>query len=245
MKINNVESIKNAFIALYKNKQYITDKTNVKTIELIGASFIADSPTIFGKLDDEYIKREIEWYKSQSLSVHDIPGKTPQIWNQVSSTSGKINSNYGYLIYSKENHNQYKHVFKELSTNSNSRRAVMIYQRPTMHCDYNKDGMSDFICTNAVQYVIRNNLLNAIVQMRSNDVVFGYRNDYAWQKCVQERLADDLHVGVGDITWQVGSLHIYERHFKLIEKEIKNAKTQKLTDNATRDYYKNLSDHCN
>jgi len=76
--------------------------------------------------------------------------------------------------------------------------------------------MSDFMCTNAVQYLIRDDKLNAIVQMRSNDVVYGYRNDYAWQEHVLKNMAQSLKVDCGNIYWNVGSLHVYERHFNLV-----------------------------
>ena len=81
--------------------------------------------------------------------------------------------------------------------------------------------MSDFICTNSCQYVIRNNHVDAIINMRSNDVVFGYKNDFAWQEWVLEKLVNDLNENgknykIGDIYWQVGSLHIYQRHFNFL-----------------------------
>ena len=228
--MQNVSDIKSSFIDLYKNKDFVIDKSGVKTIELVGASFNADKSTIFGSPNQEYIDREIEWYESQSQYVYDIPGETPAIWNQISSTKGKVNSNYGYLIYHRNNYNQYKKVLHQLLADPNSRRAVMIYQRPSMHEDFSVDGMSDFICTNGVQYVVRNNYVHCIVQMRSNDVVFGYRNDFAWQKYVLKKMVEDLNAlgenkySIGDITWQVGSLHVYERHFKFIEKEIEARK---------------------
>jgi thymidylate synthase len=53
--------------------------------------------------------------------------------------------------------------------------------------------------------------------MRSNDVVFGYKNDYAWQQYVLETLAKDLGIQPGFITWQVQNLHVYERHFHLVK----------------------------
>lgn len=211
-----VNDIRNRFIELYNNEKFVVDKTGVKTIEIVGAAFEANEPTIFGEVNEEYVNREIAWYESESLNVNDLV-PTPQIWQQISDNDGKINSNYGYLVFSSENHHQYKRVREELSLNPNSRRAVMIYQRPTMHYDYNVNGMSDFICTNAVQYLIRNNKLHAVVQMRSNDVIFGYNNDWAWQKYVQLKLAKELMVEAGDIQWSVGSLHIYERHFNLVE----------------------------
>ena len=213
-----VEDIRNHFINELEYGEFITDKTGVKTIEMIGASFEADEPSIFGDVNDDYIQRELEWYKSESLYVDDIPGITPAIWKQVASSEGKINSNYGWAIYSHDNGLQYLHVLGELKLNPNSRRAVMIYTRPTMHNDYNQDGMSDFMCTNAVQYMIRDDQLVAIVQMRSNDVVFGYRNDYAWQSYVADELSADLELSrEPKIIWQVGSLHVYERHFDKVK----------------------------
>jgi thymidylate synthase len=206
---------------------------------------VCDKPAIFGAPNFDYIKRELKWYESESLNVNDLE-PTPQIWQAISDKDGNINSNYGYLIYNKKNGEQFIKVRDELTKNPNSRRAVMIYTRPTIHDEYNLNGMSDFICTNAVQYLIRDKKLHAIVQMRSNDVVFGYRNDFAWQQYVLGFLADELNVEYGDITWQVGSLHVYERHFSFIEDEIQKRKdkkeTMKLADMAMGNYYGAVAD---
>ena len=205
-------------------KDFVTDKTGAKTIEIIGASFIADEELIFGAVNEEYVARELEWYESQSRFVKDIPGGTPAIWEAVSSSKGEINSNYGWAIWSDENHAQYDMCLAELGQNPDSRRGIMIYTRPEMQFDYKKDGMSDFMCTNTVQYLIRDGQVHAVVSMRSNDVVFGFRNDYAWQKHVLNKLVADLNAGdesrgyeAGAIIWNVGSLHVYERHFYLVE----------------------------
>jgi thymidylate synthase len=213
---NYVTHIRQEFQYLLKNEAFIEDKTGVKMLEIRSASFIADEPSIFGTPNQDYIDRELAWYESQSLNVNDIPGGPPTIWKQVADKHGYINSNYGWCIFSKQNGSQYDNVVKELTTHPYSRRAVMIYTRPKMWEDYNLDGMSDFMCTNAVQYMIRYGRLNAVVQMRSNDVVFGYRNDYAWQKHVLQKLAKDLGVVEGDIYWNAGSLHVYERHFNMV-----------------------------
>jgi thymidylate synthase len=213
-----VEHIREHFIEELKYGRFVTDKTGVKTIEMIGATFEANHPTIFGDVNDDYIQRELDWYKSMSLYVDDIPGITPAIWKQVADRAGKINSNYGWAIYHKDNYLQYANVLNELTFSPNSRRAVMIYTRPSMWNDYNKDGMSDFMCTNTVQYMIRDEQLVAIVQMRSNDVVFGYRNDYAWQKYVADRMTEDLKLTrEPKIIWHVGNLHVYERHFDKVK----------------------------
>lgn len=212
-----VKDIRKHFLTELAYENYVPDKTGVKTIEMIGAQFVADEPAIFGSVNQDYIERELEWYKSMSLNINDIPGTVPEIWKRVASKDGSINSNYGWCIFHKDNHFQYQYCFDQLYADKNSRRAIMIYTRPSMQGEYNWDGMSDFMCTNTVQYLVRNGELYALVNMRSNDVVFGYKNDYAWQLYVQQSLAADLGVEVGPLIWNVGSLHVYEQHFHLVK----------------------------
>lgn len=198
----------------------MTDIVGNRMIELIGVTFNADEPSILGKINEKYVKREEEWYYSQSLSVHDFPDGPPKIWEAISSSNGTINSNYGWCIFSEENGNQYDRCYNELKSNPQSRRGTMIYTRPSMWDDYCHDGRSDFMCTNTVQYLVRDNSLHAVVQMRSNDATIGYKNDRHWQLHVQKKLANDLGVAVGNLLWNVGSLHLYERDFYLLENYI-------------------------
>lgn len=214
--METIEDVRWHFKTSLRQECFVTDKTGCKMIEMLGASFIADEPAIFGTVNDDYVKREIQWYESRSLNVNDIPPPVPQIWKQVASAEGLINSNYGWCIYSPMNFSQFESCIDTLKKDPESRRAIMIYTRPSMQKDYNLDGMSDFMCTNTVQYLIRDGRVHAIVNMRSNDVVFGYKNDYAWQKHVLDKVSAELNVPAGDIIWQVGSLHVYERHFNLV-----------------------------
>ena len=216
---NYVEDIRDEFRRLKENN--IVSKG---TYEIQAASFIANEPTIFGKLNEEYINAELEWYKSMSLSVHDIKkyyGKVPMIWEQVCDNEGYINSNYGWCVFSNANGFQYKRVVRELHDAPNSRQATMYYTRPTMHIDAQFNGMSDHMCTYAVSYHVNEDKVDAHVYMRSNDAIFGYNNDLAWQRFVLNSLADDLThahniIKPGDIHWHASSLHIYDRHWHLI-----------------------------
>lgn len=226
-----VKDIRREFVNLLNNSRFTTvsresSMTNLvggTTIEIINANFISDEESIFGNVNYDYVKREEEWYNSRSLNVNDIPGGTPAIWKAVADSNGFINSNYGWCIYSEENGFQYQKALSELLKNPESRRSVMIYNRPSMWVDYNKNGRSDFMCTNIVQYVIRNGSVHAIVQMRSNDGWAGYRNDRAWQLHVLEKLTADLNQNqndkllVGDLHWNAGSLHMYSRNYYLVD----------------------------
>jgi len=226
MLATKTEDIKNIFKSKLLNKKFVIDRTGQKTIEIIGASFHADKPAIFGEPNQDYINRELLWYKSQITNVNAIEGKVPAAWKLAANDYGEINSNYGQIIYSDKYHHQYGRVLDELLENPDGRRASMIYNRPSIWEEYNENGKSDFICTNAVTYYIRNDKLHCVVQMRSNDVVFGYKNDYAWQLFVLEDMVKDYNdcksqnyeeIKAGNIMWQVQNLHVYERHFDLVK----------------------------
>lgn len=219
LKENAVNDIRFAFMEMYQNGEFTEDRTGIKTVELVGAHFIADEDFIFGEPNDDYIRRELEWYKSQSLNVNDIEN-TPKIWKMCADKDGFINSNYGWCIWSEENGNQYDNCLAELKKNPFSRRATMLYTRPTMWSEYNKNGMSDFMCTYSTQFCIKNDELISQVFMRSNDAWAGFRNDLAWHKHVSDELAKDLGIKAGKIIWNAGSLHLYERQFYLLEEFI-------------------------
>ena len=214
-----IEAVREYFRNELRNKNFTQDRNGSKTIEMIGASFIADEEAIFGKPNDDYIDAEIEWYDSQSTNINDIPygDEPPKAWQYSANEHGEINSNYGHLIWSDKYYNQFEQVINELEANPDSRRASMIYTRPSIWKEYNENGKNDFICTNSVTYYDRDSKLHAVVQMRSNDVIFGYRNDYAWQQYVLHQLAWALHMDAGDMHWQVQNLHVYERHFDLVK----------------------------
>jgi len=226
-----VNDIRQHFIKELNDENFVTDKTGSKTIELIGASFIADEDAIFGKPNKDYIEQEIKWYNSESTNIYDIDRgvdavgndmEPPQAWKYSANRFGEINSNYGLLIYGEKYFEQYENALDELIKNPDSRRACMVYNRPSIWLEYKENGKNDFICTNAVTYYIRDGYLDCVIQMRSNDVIFGYRNDFAWQKHVRDTMVNDLNhskinVQAGDIYWQVQNLHVYERHFDLVK----------------------------
>jgi thymidylate synthase len=232
--ISNEKSIYEKFIVpLYhkmKNEEFVIDKTGVKTVEILDGYARLDPNgkilNLFGikKTNEKYAEEELKWYDSQDLSVKEI-SKHAKIWADVCTKNEKmeVNSNYGHLIYSEENGKQFENVVSELLKNPLSRRAIMIYNRPQMHVDYCRDGMSDFICTLCHQFFIRDDKLLSIPIMRSNDFIFGFVNDFYWFSTVHERVYDVLkakyeNLQLGEIIYKTNSMHVYERHFQMLEK---------------------------
>ena len=233
--MQNTQDILNQFKKKYNNKEFRIIGNAVqqsKTIELQNVQFEVDKPWIIREPNYEYFNKEFKWYKTQSLNVNDIPDGAPKMWKACADKDGFINSNYGWMIWSKENGEQFNHCLEKLIEDPHSREACMIYNRPSMQEDYKKNGMHDFCCTYAVQCFLNEDKydilhLKYIVYMRSNDAVFGFDNDALWHRNVQILLASKLaqdnalnrEVVIDPIIWNAGSLHIYERHFNFLDKK--------------------------
>ena len=66
-------------------------------------------------------------------------------------------------------------------------------------------------------FQIRNGALHMTTVMRSNDAVWGFCNDVFAFTCLQELIANELGVKLGQYHHFAASLHVYERHFNLLE----------------------------
>jgi len=228
------EDILKIFIDKYNNNDFRTIGNAVqqsKTLEIQNAHFEVDKPWIVRKPNYDYYEREKKWYMSQSLNVEDIPGDTPKMWKACANQLGYINSNYGWCIFSEDNGKQFENCMQHLLDDPHTREAIMIYNRPSMQQEYNKYGMHDFMCCQNVQYFINEiddniDAIDCIVNFRSNDAVFGFNNDALWEFDVLNDLVEQMKqtykekynkdLQAGKMFWNAGSLHIYERHFKIL-----------------------------
>ena len=212
---NTNEDVLDALRMKLRNQDFRGD-----TVEIQGAHFIVtDNEIVPDTLNQEYMQAEIDWYEKGTPYVQDlfeIYGKPVKIWQDVADVNGRVNSNYGWCIYSSERHRQYATVVDILKEQPLSRQAVMYYTTPLMHEIAGKD----HTCTYSVQYFMNyendtfgRGYLDAHVYMRSNDAVYGFNNDLAWQRHVLQKLANDVGALAGDIYWNAGSMHVYSRHY--------------------------------
>lgn len=174
------------------------------------------------KSNEDYLKKELEWYLSLEPTIEKV--KDVKIWNNIcSKKDSTVNSQYGILVYGEENGSQFDKALESLIEDKDSRQAVIIYNRPTIHEDAYEDGKHDFICTFYQQFFIRNNRLECITNMRSNDCIFGIFNDLPWFEYVYNDMYQKLltkYTGLekGSLIYIANSFHCYERHFGVLEK---------------------------
>jgi len=210
--------------------KFLVDKTNVKIVELRAETIPLDprQPSLdLGpkKTNDEYVAKELAWYLSESLSITGYVDDVA-IWKKTADSFGVVNSNYGWCVFSQANGYQFDHALEELIVAPDSRRASMIYTRPSMWTDWKQDGRNDFMCTHYAQLYIRDGELEYHVHQRSCDTIFGFFNDFAWHCFVYDKFRErylettgtQLGVSESSMKYIVDSLHVYERHFDLVEK---------------------------
>lgn len=213
-----VQDIMDLIITKYKNKEFDANGN----IAIYGASFIADKDVMFHKPSEDYIRRETAWYEECSLNVYDIPGKVPKIWKDCAAEDGTIISNYGWMLFSPENGNQYTEAIRSIKRDPNSRQAIAIFMRPSMHKEWNQNGRHDFCCTYNYnfQYDANESTLNMIVNMRSNDAATGYTNDVRWAKRILGLACRDLEAKEGTLVWRADNFHVYPRSFHELDEYI-------------------------
>jgi thymidylate synthase len=230
--MTNEEVLKPIFTTLHTkvlNGDFVIDKTGVKCVELIAPRIELDptQPVLEfpgRKTPIKYCEAESEWYHSTDLHVDEI-AKSAEIWRKIAAKDGTVNSNYGWCIWTQANYSQYDAALQTLKKDKDSRRACHIYNRPSMQVDYNRNGMSDFMCTFATQQFIRNDELIYVVMMRSNDAIFGFFNDFYWHCEVYDKMYHDLletyiELEIGKIIWVANSFHVYERHFDMLRQMV-------------------------
>lgn len=153
-------------------------------------------------------------------------------WNNFTDDGETLNGAYGQRIFNWDGGNeffkneeekydlyrvqinQFLEVYRKLSEDKDSRQGTISMFDPKK--DFT--GSKDVPCTNLMRFTIRNEKLNMMVVMRSNDIIFGTPYDIYNFTMLQEIMAGLLGVEVGKYTHVVDSLHLYEMHFELAEK---------------------------
>jgi Thymidylate synthase len=197
---------------------------------LYSVDWVADADSMIGEVNPDWIRRELDWFASGSDKLDDMEGPVPQLFQACGGFDGKVNSAYGYILFGMGDklpgppslfHRVVDTFMKE---GLGTRHAVAIITDRDVHNLAHYNGRNDFICTNALNFMVdADNKLHIIAQMRSMDAVFGYRADYSMWDYLMDYLLGHLElpfggkVQRGTITFQVANLHVYPRHFELLQ----------------------------
>ena len=109
-----------------------------------------------------------------------------------------------------DNVDQLKYIIDLLREDPDTRRAVFTIYDPATDSRPGKD----IPCNNWVHFLARDGKLHAHVAIRSNDVMWGWSgiNSFEWS-ILNQVVAAYAGLHPGTITYDISSLHLYERHY--------------------------------
>ena len=231
--INKFNNFTDCYLSLaaevFNNYDFISQPRGYKIREKLAVKFIITNPRSripyvrARKFSAQYMIAELLWYISAQQSTEWIANYS-SFWRDISDDGKTANSAYGARIFrphpaiANSSIVQWEYIVNELRKDPDSRRAV-IHLRSGWD---SSNAKLDMPCTLALQFFIRDGALHQVVNMRSSDLILGIAYDVPAFTFFQEMLALELGVELGTYTHISNSLHIYERHFKMVEEMLGN-----------------------
>ena len=216
------------------------EKLNVQfTVDFPSSSQIITSDRDRNEVIGKYLKKEFEWYASANTMADSAPAK---FWKTLADKEGRINSNYGHLIFHDEsegNHLEmetdelmtsvtpylrtpFEWALLSLVKDKETRQAIMRINKGK----HTYVGNKDLPCTMYLNFHIRNELLYTTVRMRSNDLTTGLVYDLPYFSKVAEDMVEEYNgnvekvdkIRLGPLTFSADSMHIYVKDLNKVHK---------------------------
>lgn len=166
------------------------------------------------KVNIIFLFAEFLWYFSGRNDLDFIGYYAPVMKKFSMDGSNLTGTAYGPKITE-----QLDGIIKLLKEFPDTKRAVMqIFDSRELSV---KDNI-DVSCTLNLQFLLRNNKLNAIAFMRANDLYIGNVSDVFSFTMFLEYISKLLNVDTGSYYHVIGSSHIYEKNFQKAEIVVNN-----------------------
>ncbi len=182
---------------------------------------------------------EILWiWQKKSNNVKDL---NSHIWDSWADETGSIGKAYGYQLAQKHKYkegefDQVDRVLFDLKNNPSSRRIMTnIYNFQ----DLNE--MHLYPCAYSMTFNVSGNVLNGILNQRSNDVAVANNWNVVQYSILLHMLAQVSNLQVGELVHVIADAHLYDRHIPVVKKMMQNPQFEapKLIINPdVKDFYK-------
>ena len=189
---------------------------------------------------------EILWiWQKKSNNVHDL---NSHIWDAWADETGSIGKAYGYQLgvkhkYREGEFDQVDRVLFDLKNNPSSRRIMTnIYVHQDLH------EMNLYPCAYSMTFNVTGNMLNAILNQRSNDMLVANGWNVSQYAVLVHLMARCSGLEVGELVHVIADAHVYDRHVDIVKELIERPKYAApklvLTEGIT-DFYKFTIDDIN
>lgn len=206
---------------VYNNPDYVVAPRGMEVKEVLNGSYAVQMPAYLDfeerDINTQFMFAEAAWIVGGSNKLSDI---TPYMksYEKYSDDGIFMRGAYGPKVV-----DQLGYVCDSIINDEDTRQAVMTIWRE-------RPGQSkDIPCTVAMQFLLRENELNMVTTMRSQDIVLGFTYDVFTFSMVAAAVQRILHergreVTLGTLFVNAGSLHLYESHYEKAQQYIETEK---------------------
>ena len=193
---------------------YVEDKSGYK--ELLGESFKLTNPrnriiqNNARKINLPFQLAECIWIFSGNNELNMIASYAPK-WKEFSDDGITLHGAYGKRLRNWYNLDQISNIENILKDSPLTRQAVLTIFDPSKDLTVKT---KDVPCNSILQFLIRDNKLNLIVYVRSQDLILGLPYDLFHWTIFQEYLSNLLDIELGEYITHYGSVHIYKHDFE-------------------------------
>ena len=181
---------------------------------------------------------ELLWiWQKKSNNIHQLNG---HIWDQWADESGSIGKAYGYQLgvkhqYPEGEFDQVDRVIYDLRHNPASRRILTsLYNHQDLH------EMALYPCAWSMTFNVSGNVLNAILNQRSQDMLAANNWNVVQYSVLVHMLAQVSGLVPGELVHVIADAHIYDRHVGVVERLLEREPFEApelWVDPAVEDFY--------
>ncbi len=181
---------------------------------------------------------ELLWiWQKKSNNIHQLNG---HIWDQWADESGSIGKAYGYQLgvkhqYPEGEFDQVDRVIYDLRHNPASRRILTsLYNHRDLH------EMALYPCAWSMTFNVSGNVLNAILNQRSQDMLAANNWNVVQYSVLVHMLAQVSGLVPGELVHVIADAHIYDRHVGVVERLLEREPFEApglWVDPAVEDFY--------
>ncbi len=196
-----------------------TDRTGTGTLSVFGRQMRFNLNDGFPlvttkKLHIRSIIHELLWFLSGSTNIRYLQENGVSIWDEWADQNGELGDVYGkqWRAWQSENGDcidQLANVVEQIKRNPDSRRHLVsawnvarIEQMALPPCHY------------VFQFYVAEQKLSCLFNMRSVDSFLGLPFNVASYALLTHMLAQQCDLGVGELIWVGGDVHLYRNHLE-------------------------------
>jgi thymidylate synthase len=150
---------------------------------------------------------ELLWYLTGNNRLDFIEPYIPRYRKESEDRGVSIYGGYGPRLFHQRANNQIHNVIALLRERGTTRRAVI----QIFNAEDIAEPHVEIPCTTTLQFLVRNDNLQLITNMRSNDAYLGLPHDVFCFTMLQEIIARSLDCEIGSYRHFVGSMHLYDQ----------------------------------